>query len=112
MDYYIGIANSNSTACQMRPFNHKQYPMRRNPNYGWREAAEALRLSEERYRTAFQTSLDSVNISNRLDNGVYVDVNQAFLNTLGDSKRHEVLGRTYFSRTGHLGESTGSPKVR
>ena len=55
-------------------------------------AQEALRLSEERYRTAFQTSLDSVNI-NRLDNGVYVDVNQAFLNTLG-YERHEVLGRT------------------
>ena len=31
-------------------------------------AAEALRQSEERYRTAFQTSLDAINI-NRLDDG-------------------------------------------
>jgi diguanylate cyclase (GGDEF)-like protein/PAS domain S-box-containing protein len=53
-------------------------------------AANALRLSEERYRTAFQTSLDSINI-NRLDNGVYVDVNRAFVEIMGYD-RQEVIG--------------------
>jgi diguanylate cyclase (GGDEF)-like protein/PAS domain S-box-containing protein len=55
-------------------------------------AAEALRLSEERYRTAFQTSLDAINI-NRLDDGRYVDCNQAFLDIMG-YVREEVIGKT------------------
>ena len=56
------------------------------------EAANALRLSEERYRTAFQTSLDSINI-NRLSDGRYIDVNQAFLDITG-YEREEVIGKT------------------
>ena len=55
-------------------------------------AAEALRVSEERYRTAFQTSLDAINI-NRLSDGKYIDVNQAFLDITG-YEREEVLGKT------------------
>jgi diguanylate cyclase (GGDEF)-like protein/PAS domain S-box-containing protein len=55
-------------------------------------AANALRLSEVRYRTAFQTSLDSINI-NRLSDGTYIDVNQAFLDVTG-FKREEVIGKT------------------
>jgi diguanylate cyclase (GGDEF)-like protein/PAS domain S-box-containing protein len=55
-------------------------------------AAEALRLSEERYRTAFQTSIDAINI-NRLDDGKYVDCNQAFLDVFG-YEREEVIGKT------------------
>ena len=54
--------------------------------------AEALRQSEERYRTAFQTSLDAITI-NRIEDGGYIDCNQAFLDTMG-YKREEVLGRT------------------
>jgi PAS domain S-box-containing protein len=57
-----------------------------------KEAAEALRVSEERYRTAFQTSLDAINI-NRVDNGNFIDCNQAFLDMSG-YKREEVIGRT------------------
>ena len=53
-------------------------------------AQEALRLSEERYRTAFQMSLDSINLS-RLSDGVYVDCNHAFLETTGYA-REEVIG--------------------
>jgi diguanylate cyclase (GGDEF)-like protein/PAS domain S-box-containing protein len=53
---------------------------------------EALRLSEQRYHTVFQTSLDSINI-NRLSDGRFIDCNQAFLNNLG-YEREEVLGRT------------------
>jgi diguanylate cyclase (GGDEF)-like protein/PAS domain S-box-containing protein len=55
-------------------------------------AAEALRLSEERYRTAFQTSIDSI-VINRMSDGSYVDCNPAFLNVLG-YEREEVIGRT------------------
>jgi PAS domain S-box-containing protein/diguanylate cyclase (GGDEF)-like protein len=55
-------------------------------------AMEALRVSEERYRTAFQTSLDAVNI-NRLSDGRYIDCNQAFLDVSGYT-REEVVGRT------------------
>ncbi|HEX8980500.1 MAG TPA: EAL domain-containing protein [Parasulfuritortus sp.] len=56
------------------------------------EAEEARRASEERYRTVFQTSLDVIAI-NRLADGVYIDVNQAFLDVMGYS-REEVVGRT------------------
>ncbi len=55
-------------------------------------AQEALRLSEERYRTAFQTSLDAINI-NRLHDGLYIDCNKAFLDTLGFT-RGEIVGQT------------------
>ena len=55
-------------------------------------AQDALRNSEERYRTAFQMSLDAVNIS-RLDNGMFVDVNEAFLRGAGYT-REEIIGHT------------------
>jgi len=57
-----------------------------------RVATDALRLSEARYRTAFQTSLDAIAI-NRLSDGKYIDCNRAFLDVTG-FKREEVLGRT------------------
>jgi diguanylate cyclase (GGDEF)-like protein/PAS domain S-box-containing protein len=53
---------------------------------------EALRVSEERYRTVFQTSLDAILIS-RVDNGKIIDVNRAFLDALG-FERDEVIERT------------------
>ena len=56
------------------------------------KAQEALRLSEERYRAAFQTSLDAINI-NRLSDGAYIDCNQAFLDMIGFS-RDELIGHT------------------
>jgi len=34
-------------------------------------------VSEERYRTAFQMSLDSINL-NRLSDGIYVECNMRF----------------------------------
>jgi diguanylate cyclase (GGDEF)-like protein/PAS domain S-box-containing protein len=55
-------------------------------------ASEALRASEERYRTAFQTSLDAINIT-RIDDGKFIDCNQAFLDAMG-FEREEVFGRT------------------
>ena len=50
---------------------------------------DALRTSEERYRTAFQTSLDCIAIT-RLSDDVFVDANQTFFDTLGYD-REEVL---------------------
>jgi diguanylate cyclase (GGDEF)-like protein/PAS domain S-box-containing protein len=56
------------------------------------EAQEALRLSEERYRAVFDTSLDAIGI-NRLSDGKFVDCNQAFLDSMG-YKREEIVERT------------------
>jgi PAS domain S-box-containing protein len=55
-------------------------------------AMEALQRSEARYRMAFQTHIDAINIT-RLDNGTIVDCNQSFLDIVG-FKREEVIGRT------------------
>ncbi len=57
-----------------------------------RKVESALRESEERFRKAFLTSPDSINI-NRADDGTYVDVNDGFLALTGFS-REEVIGRT------------------
>jgi len=52
----------------------------------------ALRESEERYRTAFVTSPDAINIT-RLSDGCYIDVNEGFMRMTGWS-REEVIGKT------------------
>ncbi len=56
------------------------------------KAERALAKSEARYRLAFQNSLDAVNI-NRLSDGLYIEVNQGFLDIMG-YQAHDVLGRT------------------
>jgi diguanylate cyclase (GGDEF)-like protein/PAS domain S-box-containing protein len=55
-------------------------------------ATEAMRLSEERYRTVFHTSMDGIAIS-RMSDGCYIDVNNSFLSLLG-YQRKEIIGRT------------------
>ena len=55
-----------------------------------RRREKALRESEERYRTTFQTGLDSIIIV-RLTDGIFIDVNQAFLDQMGYT-RDEVVG--------------------
>ncbi|MBL8460692.1 MAG: response regulator [Zoogloea sp.] len=52
----------------------------------------ALADSEQRYRTAFQTTLDAVAITTLAD-GVYVDVNQAFVDITGYD-RDEIIGHS------------------
>ena len=59
---------------------------------GPKQAQEELRTREALYRSVFQTSLDAVSIS-RVSDGMYVDVNQAFVDALG-YQREEVIGRT------------------
>ena len=64
-----------------------------------KHAEEALRESEERFSQAFLLNPDSINI-NRLSDGIYLDVNDGFLEITGH-KREEVIGRS--SLPGDLG---------
>jgi len=57
-----------------------------------RRAQEAHRVSEEKYRIAFQTSPDSITI-NRKSDGTYLEVNEGFCRLVG-YRPEEVLGRT------------------
>ncbi len=55
-------------------------------------AEEALRTREELFRKAFDVSPDAINI-NRLEDGLYVSVNRAFVRLMGYA-REEIIGRT------------------
>lgn len=55
-------------------------------------AQEVLRVSEKRYRAAFETSLDAIAIC-RMGDGIFVDVNSAFFEILGYC-RCELVGQT------------------
>jgi PAS domain S-box-containing protein len=57
-----------------------------------KQAEEALQESEDKFRLAFQTSPDAINI-NRLEDGLYVDFNQGFTDLTGFT-REDVIGRT------------------
>lgn len=52
---------------------------------------EVLRVSEQRYRIAFETSLDAIGIS-RMDDGMFVDLNRQFFSMLGYT-REELVGQ-------------------
>ncbi|GEM_PF-154317 len=57
-----------------------------------RRIQEALRISEERFATAFRASPDAITIT-RLADGRYVDVNEGFVRLSGYA-RAEVIGQT------------------
>jgi len=57
-----------------------------------KQAEEKLRESEEKFRLTFDASPDSVNI-NRLQDGLYVDINRGFTALTGYS-REDVIGKT------------------
>lgn len=55
-------------------------------------ADQALQESEERFRMAFHTSPDSINL-NRVSDGMYIDINQGFTDLTGYT-RQDVMGKT------------------
>jgi PAS domain S-box-containing protein len=57
-----------------------------------RKSEEDLRKSEEKFRIAYMTSPDSINI-NRLSDGMYISINEGFTNIMGYSES-ETIGRT------------------
>ena len=57
-----------------------------------KQLEESLKNSEDRYRKAFQTSPDAINIT-RLRDGMYLDVNSGFERMIG-FRRDEVIGKT------------------
>ena len=57
-----------------------------------KQAEQKLRESEEKFRIAFKTSPDSVNL-NRLSDGVYIDINDGFTQLTG-YEADEVIGKS------------------
>ncbi|MCX6225647.1 MAG: PAS domain-containing protein, partial [Bacteroidia bacterium] len=57
-----------------------------------KNAQKNLRESEERFRSAFLTSPDSINI-NRLSDGLYIDINEGFTKITGYT-REDAIGKT------------------
>ncbi len=57
-----------------------------------KKAESQLKYSEERFRLAFETNPDSINI-NRLEDGMFIDVNQGFVRATGYT-REDVIGHT------------------
>ncbi len=57
-----------------------------------KRSEEVIRLSEEKFRKAFFTSPDSINI-NRLEDGLYISINKGFTQIMGYTKE-EVHGKT------------------
>jgi PAS domain S-box-containing protein len=57
-----------------------------------KKAEDTLRLSEEKFSTAFHISPDSINI-NRLSDGLYIEINQGFTALTGYTS-DDVLGKT------------------
>ncbi len=56
------------------------------------EAETKLRESEEKFRLAFHTNPDSINL-NRASDGRYLDINEGFIRLMGYT-REEVIGKT------------------
>jgi PAS domain S-box-containing protein len=57
-----------------------------------KQSQEALRISEEKFRLAFKTSPESINI-NRLSDGMYLDINEGFTAITGYTV-DDVIGKT------------------
>jgi len=57
-----------------------------------KKAEEKLRKSEEKFRTAFATSPNSITISS-IEDGIFVDINDGFIRLMGYS-REEIVGES------------------
>ncbi len=57
-----------------------------------KRAQKALQESEEKFRLAFQTSPDAINL-NRLEDGVYIDINDGFTKLMGYTRK-DVVGKS------------------
>ncbi|RLB90598.1 MAG: hypothetical protein DRH26_09390, partial [Deltaproteobacteria bacterium] len=57
-----------------------------------KQANEELRKSEEKFRTAFHTSPNAINI-NSVEDGMYIEINEGFTKILGYS-REDAIGKT------------------
>ncbi|MGD9733512.1 MAG: PAS domain S-box protein [Desulfamplus sp.] len=57
-----------------------------------KKARQALAESEEKFRLAFHTNPDSINL-NRLEDGCYIDINAGFTKIMGYT-REEAIGKT------------------
>jgi PAS domain S-box-containing protein len=57
-----------------------------------KRSEEALRQSEEKFRLAFHTSPDAINL-NRLSDGMYVDINEGFTHLTGYTRK-DAIGKT------------------
>ncbi len=60
-----------------------------------KQTEEAFRESEERFRLAFHTSPDSINL-NRFDDGTYIDINEGFTKIMGYT-REDAIGKSSLS---------------
>ena len=60
----------------------------KKPKRNW----ETFQENEEKFRLAFHTSPDSINL-NRLEDGLYIDINDGFSEIMGYT-REEVIGKT------------------
>jgi PAS domain S-box-containing protein len=58
----------------------------------WKRAEKAVQESERKFRLAFHTSPDSINL-NRLEDGVYLDINEGFTKIMGYAPQ-DVLGKS------------------
>lgn len=57
-----------------------------------KQAEDSLKESEEKFRLAFKTNPDSINI-NRLSDGIYVEINEGFSRIMGYTES-DVIGRS------------------
>ncbi|MBF0390587.1 MAG: PAS domain S-box protein, partial [Desulfamplus sp.] len=70
----------------------KQLNVEGSVNLEVKRGEEALRESEEKFRLAFHTSPDSINL-NRLEDGCYIDINAGFTKIMGYT-REDAIGKT------------------
>ncbi len=70
----------------------KQLNVEGSVNLEIKRGEEALRESEEKFRLAFHTNPDAINL-NKLEDGCYIDINAGFTKIMGYT-REEVVGKT------------------